>query len=102
MLKITVRDFPDRLRLELEGALAGAWVPELEASWRNANQALGGRELWIDLCGVDRIDAAGKYLLALMHSSGARICASGCLMEALVGQITNSWPCGPRTATRTS
>ncbi len=102
MLKITVRDTVDQLRMELEGTLAGAWVPELEECWRNLDAAPAGRELYIDLTGVDRVDVAGRYLLALMHSSGARIVASGCMMGSLVAQITGPWPCGSRTTTRTS
>jgi hypothetical protein len=92
MLKITVRNSADRLRLELEGKLSGAWVTELEDCWRTLAPILGGRELWVDLAGVDSVDAAGKYLLALMHKSGTRFVASGCMMAALVQEITGNWP----------
>jgi hypothetical protein len=37
MLKITMLDAGDRVRLELEGKLSGAWVPELEECWRTSN-----------------------------------------------------------------
>lgn len=92
MLKITVQDAADRLRLKLEGKIAGAWVAELEDCWRTAAPALNGRPLWVDLTGVDCLDAAGKYLLALMHRAGAEFVVSGCLMSALVQEITSNWP----------
>lgn len=92
MLKITVQDAADGLWLQLEGKLAGAWVAELEDCWRTAALALRGRQLSVDLTCVDSIDAAGKYLLALMHKAGAQFVVSGCLMSALVQEITANWP----------
>jgi hypothetical protein len=96
MLRITVRDSADRLRLELEGRLSGAWVPVLEDCWRTSAPILSGRELWVDLTAVDCVDVAGKYLLALMHESGARFIASGCMMAGLIQEITGNWPVEPR------
>ena len=94
MLRITINDAPDRLGLKLEGKLGGAWVSELEESWRAATASLGNRPLSVDLTGVDCVDAAGKYLLALMHKAGARFVVSGCMMSALVQEITGAWPVG--------
>ena len=96
MLKITTRDAPDGFRLELEGKLAGAWVPELESCWRSATALHGARGLRVDLTGVHCVDAAGRYLLALMHNAGARFVASGCAMSALVREITGEWPAQSR------
>jgi hypothetical protein len=45
---------------------------------------------------VDCVDVAGKYLLALMHESGARFIASGCMMAGLIQEITGNWPVEPR------
>lgn len=97
-----MRDSADRLRLELEGRLSGAWVPELEHCFRTSAPILGGRELWVDLTRVDCVDAAGKYLLALMHKSGAHFIASGCMMAALVQEITGNWPVESRPKSRRS
>jgi anti-anti-sigma regulatory factor len=41
----------------------------------------------VDLTGVDYVDTAGRYLLALMHQAGARFVASGCAILALVEEI---------------
>ncbi len=98
MLRITLRDAGDRIYLELEGGLSGAWVPELEDCWQTSVPNLDGRELWVDLSGVDCVDAAGRYLLALMHASGVHFVTSGCLMGALVQEISGKWPVKPRSS----
>ena len=87
MLRITLNNGSDRLELKLEGKLAGAWVPELEECWRKATLNRRGYTLWVDLAGVDYVDTAGGYLLALMHQAGARFVASGYAMLALVEEI---------------
>src|SRR5664280_1140630 len=60
-------------RLKLEGDLAGTWVPELEEFWRTTRASHPGGAVCIDLPGVLRVDEAGRYLLALIHESGARM-----------------------------
>jgi len=92
MLKITLHDTSDQLALKLEGRLAGVWVEELENCWRGAASNLRGRSLRVDLTAVDGVDAAGKYLLALMHNAGVRFTAPGCVMSHLLQQITGDWP----------
>lgn len=92
MLKITLRDLADRCEIQLEGRLTGAWVPELERCWRAAAPPPRGRELRVDLRGVDAIDDAGKRLLALMHEAGAHFAVCGCLTSAMVEEITGQWP----------
>ena len=87
MLRITLNNGSDRLELKREGKLAGAWVPELEECWRKAILDRRGFALWVDLNGVDYVDNAGRYLLALMHQAGARFVASGCATLALVEEI---------------
>ena len=77
MLRITVQDTPNEVSLKLEGSLVGAWVAELEATWRASNSKLAGRLIRVDLTGVDRVDPAGKYLLALLRERGTEPVASG-------------------------
>jgi hypothetical protein len=76
-----------RFGLQIEGALAGCWVEELEFTWRMARAALRGRSLWADLTGTTRVDTAGQYLLKLMHKDGAQFLASGPAMQALISEI---------------
>ena len=94
MLRITVQPEPDRIRLKLEGDLAGTWVNEVEESWRATCSMRGDRPLYLDLTGVAHVDRAGKYLLGLLRCSGAHLIASGTQMTELVRTITDSWP-GP-------
>jgi len=85
MLRITVTPESDIIRLKLEGDLAGAWVTELEESWRAAHSTRGDRRLNLDLTAVANVDMAGKY-------SGAHLIASGALMTELVRTIAGDWP----------
>jgi hypothetical protein len=95
MLRITVQPEPYRIRLKLEGDLAGAWVAELEHSWRATAAVRDGRPLHLDLTDVGHIDQAGRYLLGLLHCSGARLMAGGPLTRELVRTLEDQWP-GPR------
>ena len=92
MLRITVQDRPEQVTLRLEGQLIGAWVTELENSWRRVNSTLSGRSLCVDLNAVDHVDGAGKYLLALIARRGARLTASGAEMNDLLRAIAKEWP----------
>ena len=96
MLRITVEPVADKVRLKLEGDLTGAWVRDLEESWRSVRS--GGRpptHPGLDLTGVTRVDDAGRYLLALIQETGAPIVASGCAMNALLESIARDWPARP-------
>ena len=93
MLRITIEPYGQEVRLKLEGDLIGTWVRDLEESWRTARE--GGRGAGLDLTGVTKVDDAGRYLLALIHETGAPIVASGCAMKALVESIARDWPGRP-------
>jgi hypothetical protein len=88
MLRITVRTNPEFLTFQLEGRLAGAWVKELEHCLRET-QGRGRKSVpRFDLTGVTFIDPVGKAFLAASHAEGARFIAVGCLMKAIVAEIT--------------
>ena len=87
MLRITSHKNTNTVRLKLEGMLKGAWVPEMEKSWRQAS-ADRAKALIVDLTDVEFVDTAGKYLLALMHARGASFVAATPLMTELVAEIT--------------
>lgn len=95
MLRITVEPAAEEVRLKLEGDLTGAWVRDLEESWRSARKVGRVPRLGLDLTGVTKIDDAGRYLLALIHETGAPIVASGCAMKALLESIARDWPARP-------
>ena len=86
MLRITVRDEPGTLRLQLEGQLVGPLVRVLEECWERTRARQ--RILQVDLTEVTAIDAAGQAYLAEMHRQGAEFIAADCLTKAIVAEIT--------------
>ena len=90
MLRITVHDNPGSLTVQLEGRLAGPWVRELEECWQITRTRQRKPVLCYDLTGVTFIDAAGKRFLATLYTGGAEFLARGCLMRAVVAEITNA------------
>lgn len=88
MFRITIHDNPGPLTLRLEGKLVGPWVQETEGCWQRALAGQPKSALRFDLTGVTMIDAAGKALLAAAHAQGAEFIACGCLMRAIVAELT--------------
>lgn len=91
MLRITVHETPQQVKLKLEGSLTGSWVMELEDCWRTASSNPAARLLCLDLTEVDSVDSAGTYLLALLHNRGVQLIASGLVMTELVAVIKEQW-----------
>ncbi len=92
MLKITVEPGVREVRLKLEGDIAGPWVRELEECWRVTVASLVGRSISLELTGVDHIDDAGRYLLALIAKAGARLASRGVATRDLLESILHDWP----------
>jgi anti-anti-sigma regulatory factor len=90
MLRITIRNDPGSLTFQLEGKLAGPWVRELEDCWQRTLAGRRGPSVRFDLTGVTFLDAAGKEFLAARHAEGAEFLARGCLMRAVVAEITDA------------
>lgn len=90
MLKITVHDAADGLRLKLEGKLAGAWVSELEHCWHTAKASHPNTAFLVDLRGVTFIDHAGRYLLQLMNRDGASFVACRLMIQDLLDEGAGS------------
>ncbi len=87
MLRVTVEDLGTALRLKVEGRLAGAWVPELEQSWRRLIRRSPGVGLIVDLTDTEFVDLAGTYLLSLMYRSGVQLRADSLYMKTVVAEI---------------
>jgi anti-anti-sigma regulatory factor len=87
MLKITIREVDSAETWELEGKLSGDWAKELERCWKERAPA-PGVALRVHLKAVSYIDAAGKQLLAEMHGRGVEIRGCGCMVKAVVEEIT--------------
>jgi hypothetical protein len=88
MLRITTHHDRELLTFQLEGKLAGAWVRELEGCWLSTLPDRPVSSIRFDLRGLTFVDAAGKAFLAARHAQGAKLVASGCLMKALVAEIS--------------
>jgi hypothetical protein len=93
MLRITIHEAPGSATFQLEGRLAGPWVREAEGCW-HALAGQGKPSLRLDLTGVILIDAAGKAFLARAHAQGAELVAGGCLMRAIVAELTGTTAAG--------
>src|SRR5688572_18971191 len=89
MLRITVHDHAGALTFQVEGKLAGPWVREAEDCWRRTLTNQHKRQRF-DLTGVTLIDGAGKAFLAAAYAQGVEFVASGCLMRAVVAEITHA------------
>jgi ABC-type transporter Mla MlaB component len=88
MLKITLHDSSEELRLKLEGKLAGLWVGELRQCWQTAASTTHDRKTVVDLRDVDFVDPEGQSLLAEMHRQGVRLVAVTPLIQALIREIS--------------
>lgn len=101
MFRITTHTADDRVVLKLEGGLAAAWVPELDACWRAAAEAVGGQHIQVDLTAVSGLDDAGRELLTRMYRGGSRFVTRGCVMPEILREIAASCVVPP-TGTRRS
>src|SRR5262249_38837485 len=59
--------------LELTGSLQGDSVEELRRAWRPLRELVAEVPISVVLADVERVDAAGKALLAEMHDAGTVI-----------------------------
>lgn len=87
MLRITTDRKRGKIKLSVEGRLAGAWVKTLEECWNDLRVASPRSRLQIHLCGVSYIDSAGKLLLSEIHRQGGQLVAEGCMNQAVVEEI---------------
>ena len=92
MLKITVHKQSNKVVFQLEGKLAGAWVPELEQQWRETTSNVLTKRVQLDLEQVQHVDDAGKYLLALLRYQGVEVTGCGLQTSELLQGICAKWP----------
>jgi hypothetical protein len=90
MLRITIHELPEAVTLQFEGRLVGPWVQEAKQCWQRTQAHPHKTAHRFDLTGVTLIDAAGKAFLAAAHAAGAELIACGCLMRAIVAELSNT------------
>jgi anti-anti-sigma regulatory factor len=90
MLRITSHAGADEFLLTLEGCLAGAWVPELAACWREITRTSANSRIRLDLSEVHYVDDAGRELMTAMYREGVLFVTSGFVLPELVREISNA------------
>jgi len=92
MLKISVKNEESgkRLLLEVEGRLAGTWVGELNRCWEGERARTAADAMVVRLANVSFVDETGTDLLRRMFQAGAKLEGSGCMVRALLAQITGA------------
>ena len=93
MMKIQVNDVGDRVLLEVEGRLAGVFVPELEHCWRSSLETRPDRTVLVDLKHVTCVDRAGRSLLQSMHCGGVVFLRAGIAIQDILEQIMEEQEC---------
>jgi anti-anti-sigma regulatory factor len=96
MFRITTHNGTHGFVMKLEGWLSGAWVQELETTWRNAMSGPQGPRICADLRDVYFVDEAGRELLTEMYRAGVNFVAGGCEMPELVREISEATSVGGR------
>jgi anti-anti-sigma regulatory factor len=88
VLKVSIREDSAGVVMEVEGRVAGAWVEELQQCWQR-EQARAGGPISVHLSAVTFIDDAGKQLLSRMFQHGVKLQGKGCMVRAIVAEITS-------------
>lgn len=65
-------DGPLMFRFQIEGDLDGPCAVELEQAWLTAAPIMDGKQLVVDISGIDQADASGMALLVRFRDAGAR------------------------------
>lgn len=91
MLRITANVTADTAVLAFEGRLAGPWVAEADARWREAQATRGTAPLVVDMREVLGLDEEGRALLSRMLRAGVEVRVCGCAMRELVRELSAAW-----------
>jgi anti-anti-sigma regulatory factor len=95
MMKIQTKERDGQLILQVEGRLAGAFVPELERCWQAARARQPDRKISVDLKNVTCIDRAGRRLLQSMHAGGVVFLRAGLAVQDILQQVMEQRECRP-------
>jgi anti-anti-sigma regulatory factor len=93
MMKIETKTADGQLIFQVEGRLAGAFVPELERCWLAARAEQPSRKISLDLKSVICVDFAGRRLLQSMHDAGVDFLGAGIATQDILDQLTTRADC---------
>jgi hypothetical protein len=89
MLRITVHESAEAVKITLEGRIAGPWAEEFDRVWVETAPRLGSRRLLIDLSEVTYADADGKRVLSKILSQAKAELVTGTLWtQYLAEEVT--------------
>ncbi|MCL4745209.1 MAG: hypothetical protein KJZ83_07325 [Burkholderiaceae bacterium] len=86
MLKVTIVNDEEVIRLVVEGRLVEPETSELLHTWLRARAADPRASIEVDLSGVTYADRAATESLATMNRQGARLIGTGVMTRALIDQ----------------
>jgi hypothetical protein len=90
MLRVSYSDNAGGQRWNLCGRLAGPWVEELRACWRQLRARAPHTPAIVYLKDVTYIDKSGEELLAEMQTAGAEFVAAGVENTHLLASLKNN------------
>ena len=89
MLRITVHNNEQTVRLQLEGRLASPWLDELDETFKHALASKGQPTIEVDLTGLIAIDRGGKTYLESMYQQGVEFIVGDCETKSIVDEIVS-------------
>ena len=90
MMKIETHAGDRQLTLQVEGRLAGPFVPELEHCWHAASADRAAGTVLVDLKGVTCVDRAGRCLLQAMYRHGVKFVGARLAIQDVLDEVTAS------------
>ena len=96
MVKIEVRQLDDRIVLEVEGRLTGAFVREVQSAWETARANRPGCKVQVDLKSVTCVNREGRALLRSMHGEDVEFLRAGLATQDILDEVLQEQGCGDR------
>src|ERR1043165_1288116 len=84
MLRISMINEQESIRLKLEGKLAYEWVPELQKAWAFASSHAAVGSQVVDLTDVSFVAESGPHSLTKMYAGGVSFEVSGPVIAVLI------------------
>jgi hypothetical protein len=90
MMKIKTFEIDGGLVLQVEGRLAGAFVPELEGSWKAVRTSHPEWKISVDLKNVTCVDRTGRLLLKVLHVNGVGFLRAELAIQDILEEVTEN------------
>lgn len=87
MLKISIVESHNQIRLVLEGKLVAPWADELRPACEKAKADLGDRELVVEVRNLTVINQAGENVLLDLMKEGVKFRGCGVFTKHMLKQL---------------